>query len=58
MFVTFHISYVFKHTVFQDDIQPEFPDVFTKFIHTARLLSYTALSQVYSRADSICSTGR
>lgn len=44
--------------MFQDDIQPEFPDVFTKFIHTARLLSYPALSQVYSRADSICSTGR
>jgi len=41
-----------------DDIQPEFPDVFTKFIHTARLLSYPALSQVYNRADTICSTGR
>ncbi|XP_069692884.1 uncharacterized protein Apoltp isoform X2 [Periplaneta americana] len=41
-----------------DDIQPEFPDAFTKFVHTARLLSYPALSQVYNRANSICSTGR
>ncbi|PNF37376.1 hypothetical protein B7P43_G17198, partial [Cryptotermes secundus] len=41
-----------------DDIQPEFPEVFTKFIHTARLLSYPALSQVYSRVTSICSTGK
>lgn len=41
-----------------DDIQPQFPDVFTKFIHTARLLSYPALSQVYSRVANICDRGR
>ncbi|KAJ9580712.1 hypothetical protein L9F63_024108, partial [Diploptera punctata] len=39
-------------------IQPDFPDVFTKFINTARLLPYSSLFQVYNRASSICSTGK
>ncbi|XP_066998183.2 uncharacterized protein Apoltp [Anabrus simplex] len=41
-----------------DEVQQGFPDAFTKFIHTARLLSYPALTQVYTRAPSMCSTGR
>ncbi|XP_063238573.1 vitellogenin-like [Bacillus rossius redtenbacheri] len=41
-----------------DDIQRDFPNVFTQFIHTARLLSSQALTQLFSRANSICRSGR
>lgn len=41
-----------------DDIQTKFSDLFTKFIHTLRALSYTALSTLYLHADATCSTGR
>lgn len=40
------------------DIQRDFIDVFTKFLQTARVLSYTALYQLLSRATSICSNGK
>ncbi|CAG2052919.1 unnamed protein product [Timema podura] len=41
-----------------DDVQSGFPNVFTEFIHTARLLSYPALTQLFNRAGSICNSGR
>lgn len=41
-----------------DDVQTKFSDLFTKFIHTLRVLSYTALSTLYLHADVTCSTGR
>lgn len=36
------------------DIQRDFIEVFTKFLHTARLLSHTALHELLARAASIC----
>lgn len=41
-----------------DDVETEFSDLFTKFIHTLRHLSYTALSTLYLHADITCPTGR
>nr|CAD7398658.1 unnamed protein product [Timema cristinae] len=41
-----------------DDVQSGFPNVFTEFIHTARLLSYPALTQLFNRAGAICNSGR
>lgn len=40
------------------NIQREFIDVFTKFLVTARVLSYEALKQLVSRASSICENGK
>lgn len=40
------------------DIQRDYPDKFSKFLSTARLLTYTALNQLLSRAESICSNGK
>lgn len=40
------------------DIQRGFPDVFTNFLVTAKLLSYSALQQLLARADSICPNGK
>lgn len=40
------------------DIQREFPDVFTSFLANAKLLSYTALHQLLTRASSICTNGK
>lgn len=36
------------------DIKRKFIDVYTKFLQNARLLSTTALHQLFSRASSIC----
>ncbi|KAK6645660.1 hypothetical protein RUM43_001940 [Polyplax serrata] len=41
-----------------DDVQDGYAEAFTKFIQTARRLSHSALSLIYQRAGSICSTGR
>lgn len=41
-----------------DDVQSKFSDLFTKFIHTLRSLSYTALSTLYLHSDVTCATGR
>ncbi|XP_046620371.1 uncharacterized protein LOC124305239 [Neodiprion virginianus] len=41
-----------------EQLQEEFSKVFTKFIHSARLLNYPSLSMLLLRADSICRTGR
>ena len=41
-----------------DDVQDGYAEAFTKFIQTARRLSYSALSLIYKRAGSICTTGR
>lgn len=40
------------------NIQREFIDVFTKFLMTARVLSFSALKQLVSRASSICDNGK
>lgn len=40
------------------EVQIEFSDLFTKFIHTARYLSYNVLNVLYRRAGSICPTGK
>ncbi|KAK4871887.1 hypothetical protein RN001_016011 [Aquatica leii] len=40
------------------DFQAEFSDLFTQFIHTARLLSYVALSSLYGHAGVICTSGK
>lgn len=37
------------------DIKRQFIDVYSKFLQNARLLSTTALHQLFSRASSICS---
>lgn len=36
------------------DIKRQFIDVYTKFLQNARLLSTTALHQLFARASSIC----
>lgn len=36
------------------DIKRQFIDVFSKFLHNAKLLSTTALHQLFSRSSSIC----
>uniref|UniRef100_A0A1Y1LL77 Vitellogenin domain-containing protein n=1 Tax=Photinus pyralis TaxID=7054 RepID=A0A1Y1LL77_PHOPY len=41
-----------------NNFQAEFSDLFTRFIHTARHLSYTALSSLFGHADTICISGR
>lgn len=41
-----------------EELQQEFSEVFTKFIHSARLLNYPSLSQLLVRANSICRSGR
>ncbi|KAF5300365.1 hypothetical protein FQR65_LT00986 [Abscondita terminalis] len=41
-----------------NDFQAEFSDLFTQFIHTARLLSYVALSSLYGHAGLICTSGK
>lgn len=42
----------------QHDVDSGFPDVFSNFIHVARLLSYSAISDLYKRAPTICSNGK
>lgn len=41
-----------------EEVQIEFSDLFTKFVHTARFLSYNVLNVLYRRANSICPTGK
>lgn len=36
------------------NIKPEFNEVFTKFLHTARHLSHSALYQLLTRSVSMC----
>lgn len=40
------------------DIQRDYPDKFSKFLSTSRLLTHTALSQLLARAGSICDNGK
>ncbi|XP_055591953.1 uncharacterized protein LOC129743787 [Uranotaenia lowii] len=40
------------------DIRRNFPDVFLNFLSTARVLSFTALSQLLYRSKSICENGK
>lgn len=40
------------------DIQRNFPDVFSKFLSTSRLLNHFALSQLLNRANSMCPHGK
>ncbi|XP_053973970.1 uncharacterized protein LOC128873939 [Hylaeus volcanicus] len=41
-----------------DELQQQFPETFTEFVHSARLLDYPSLSQLFARANSICKTGK
>lgn len=41
-----------------DNMHIEYSDIFAKFVHISRSLSYTALYQLYSRAEIICSNGK
>lgn len=41
-----------------EDVQAEFSDLFTKFIHTSRLLSNDALTALYEKSSGICITGK
>ncbi|XP_015599666.1 uncharacterized protein LOC107269849 [Cephus cinctus] len=40
-----------------EELQQRFPEIFTKFIHSARVLNYPSLSQLLARANSICKNG-
>ena len=42
----------------EDEFQMEFSVLFTKFIQSSRLLSYSALSVLYERVGTICPTGK
>lgn len=41
-----------------DDVQTVFSDLFTKFIHTSRLLSYSALTILYEHSRTLCKSGK
>ncbi|XP_066586148.1 uncharacterized protein Apoltp [Prorops nasuta] len=41
-----------------DEIQQKFSETFTAFIHSARLLDYPSLSQLFARANGICPSGK
>lgn len=41
-----------------DELQQRFSEIFTNFVHSARFLDYPSLSQLFSRADSICKNGK
>ncbi|XP_011631987.1 apolipoprotein B-100-like [Pogonomyrmex barbatus] len=41
-----------------EELQQRFSETFTKFVHSARFLDYTSLSQLFSRANSICKNGK
>lgn len=41
-----------------DDVRTEFSDLFTKFIHTARLLSSPALKALHNHASTLCDMGK
>ncbi|XP_012280436.1 uncharacterized protein LOC105699757 [Orussus abietinus] len=41
-----------------EEMQERFSEMFTKFIHSARVLNYPSLSQLFSRANGVCKNGR
>ncbi|KAK2581438.1 hypothetical protein KPH14_005113 [Odynerus spinipes] len=41
-----------------DELQQRFAETFTAFVHSARLLDYPSLSQLFARANGICKTGK
>lgn len=41
-----------------EEVQQSFSELFTKFVHSARMLDYASLSQMFNRANSICKTSR
>lgn len=41
-----------------DELQHRFSETFTAFIHSARLLDYPWLSQLFARANTYCKTGK
>ncbi|XP_076235875.1 apolipoprotein lipid transfer particle [Calliopsis andreniformis] len=41
-----------------DEMQQRFSETFTAFVHSARLLDYASLSQLFARANSICKSGK
>jgi len=41
-----------------EELKQRFSEIFTNFIHSARFLDYPSLSQLFSRADSICENGK
>lgn len=41
-----------------DDDQTVFSEIFTKFIHTTRLLSYPALRALHQHARTLCESGK
>lgn len=41
-----------------DELQQRFSEIFTNFVHSARFLDYPSLSQLFSRANSICKNGK
>ncbi|XP_026671389.1 uncharacterized protein LOC108627461 isoform X2 [Ceratina calcarata] len=41
-----------------DEMQQRFSEIFTAFVHSARLLDYPSLSQLFVRANGICKTGK
>ncbi|XP_043484877.1 apolipophorins [Leptopilina heterotoma] len=46
-----------RHEILEE-VQQSFSELFTKFVHSARMLDYSSLSQMFSRANSICKTSR
>lgn len=41
-----------------EELQQRFSEMYTKLIHTSRLLDYPSMSQLLARANSICAGGR
>lgn len=41
-----------------DNLHLGYTDAFTKMVQVGRRLSYAALTQIYTRAGSLCSTGK
>lgn len=41
-----------------EELQQRFSETFTTFVHSARLLDYASLSQLFVRANGICKTGK
>ena len=41
-----------------EELQQRFSEIYTKFIHSARLLDYPSLSQLLARSNTICMGGR
>lgn len=41
-----------------EDVDMVFSDLFTKFIHTSRILSYPAISALYGHSATLCPTGK